>query len=211
MFVEDDSNIINEKLINEPASEEEKPLLRVRSFAKLPGTWKDIQEKVGHLDKNNDLIDLTQESPKQNSTAHQQASIQSKSKVLSATKDKRKMLVIPSGKHIIKVQNVTNNYMRIGSKSSVDFNNKALSQKEVVTSSYQIVGNSSRTTTIRLPPNQNFNRETKDSNQGNSSQAKKKNIIVQVPQAAQIVLLLGKQKEKSLQQSKTNVSVSQSK
>nr|XP_034195866.1 uncharacterized protein MAL13P1.304-like [Osmia lignaria]XP_034195867.1 uncharacterized protein MAL13P1.304-like [Osmia lignaria]XP_034195868.1 uncharacterized protein MAL13P1.304-like [Osmia lignaria]XP_034195871.1 uncharacterized protein MAL13P1.304-like [Osmia lignaria] len=208
---EDDSNIINEKLINEPPSEEEKPLLRVRSFAKLPGTWKDIQEKVGQLDKNNDLIDLTQESPKQNSTAHQQASIQSKSKVLPTTKDKRKMLVIPSGKHIIKVQNVTNNYMRIGSKSSMDFNNKAKLQKEVVTSSYQIVGNSSRTTTIRLPPNQNFNRETKDNNQGNSSQAKKKNIIVQVPQAAQIVLLLGKQKEKSLQQSKTNVSVSQSK
>ncbi|XP_029040082.2 uncharacterized protein MAL13P1.304-like [Osmia bicornis bicornis] len=208
---EDDSNIINEKLINEPPSEEEKPLLRVRSFAKLPGTWKDIQEKVGQLDKNNDLIDLTQESPKQNSTAHQQASIQSKSKVLPTTKDKRKMLVIPSGKHIIKVQNVTNNYMRIGSKSSMDFNNKAKLQKEVVTSSYQIVGNSSRTTTIRLPPNQNFNREMKDNNQGNSSQAKKKNIIVQVPQAAQIVLLLGKQKEKSLQQSKTNVSVSQSK
>ncbi|XP_012140009.1 daxx-like protein isoform X2 [Megachile rotundata] len=208
---EDESDIISEKLINEQPLEEEKPLLRVRSFAKLPGTWKDIQEKVGQVEKNNDIIDLTQESSKQNSTAHQQASIQSKNKVLPNVKDKRKMLVIPTGKNIIKVKNITNNYVRMGSKDSVDLSNTAKLQREIVTSSYQMVDNSGGSTTIRLPSNQHFDQKTNDNDQVKSSQTKKNNIIVQVPQSAQIVLLLAKQKEKSLQQSKTDVSMSQSK
>ncbi|CAL7949266.1 unnamed protein product [Xylocopa violacea] len=193
----------------EKEEEEGKPLLRVRSFAKPPTTWEDVQEKVVEYNKDESvskklidkdvIIDLTQDSPKENFTVRQCGSIQIGSKVLPIVKSNYKTVVMPAAKSIINVKNITNNYVRLNSKND-STNSVRLESGQIVSPQYVIDRSSKSRTTIHLPTNSPA-----------SQQTKQKSTIVQIPHSNQIVVLPRKEKENTSQCPKTNLSTSSSK
>lgn len=198
-------NPMDDKLLqNKKEETEEKPLLRVCSFAKPPDTWKDIQEKVDEYNENEnaltvkDVIDLTQE----NSAVHQCSTIQIESKVLPVVKGNYKTLVIPAGKNIINVKNITNNYVRLTNSNIMTAlkNNPVISPQQ-----------NTKSTTIHLSSNLSTDQVVDINNQIQNSQSKQENTTVQISQSNQIIMLPTKQKESTSQCSKTNSSISQSK
>ncbi|XP_076749778.1 daxx-like protein [Xylocopa sonorina] len=195
----------------EKEEEEGKPLLRVRSFAKPPTTWEDVQEKVVEYNKDESVsktsieevvIDLTEDSPKENFTVHQCGSIQIGSKVLPIMKGNYKTVVVPATKSIINVKNITNNYVRLNSKNVDSTKPVRLESGQIVSPQYVIGKSSKSRTTIHLPTNSPTNQQTKQ-----------KSTIVQIPHSNQIVVLPTKQKENTSQRpkTKTNLSTSSSK
>ncbi|KOC65361.1 Death domain-associated protein 6, partial [Habropoda laboriosa] len=198
--------------------EKEKPLLRVRSFAKPPTTWEDVCEKVDECKKDEntsktlidkDVIDLTLESPKEISSVHHCATIQIGSKVLPLVKGKYKTLVIPTGKSIINVKNITNNYVRLNTNDT-DSSNPTKLQSGKIISSQQIVGKNGRSTTIHLSSNLSINQQKNANNRAKDLQTKQKSITVQIPPNKSI-LLSTKPKGSTSQHSETNLNTSQSK
>ncbi|PBC28521.1 Death domain-associated protein [Apis cerana cerana] len=211
---EDDPNIMNkdpmdDKLLqNKEKETEEKPLLRVCSFAKPPDTWKDIQEKVDEYNENEnaltvkDVIDLTQDLTQENSAVHQCSTIQIESKVLPVVKGNYKTLVIPAGKNIINVKNITNNYVRLTNSNIMT----ALKNDPVISPQQN-----TKSTTIHLSSNLSTDQVVDINNQIQNSQNKQENTTVQISQSNQIIMLPTKQKESTTQCPKTNLSISQSK
>ncbi|XP_017790151.1 PREDICTED: FK506-binding protein 5-like [Habropoda laboriosa] len=218
---EEQSNIMDEDPTGDKPSEEkekEKPLLRVRSFAKPPTTWEDVCEKVDECKKDEntsktlidkDVIDLTLESPKEISSVHHCATIQIGSKVLPLVKGKYKTLVIPTGKSIINVKNITNNYVRLNTNDT-DSSNPTKLQSGKIISSQQIVGKNGRSTTIHLSSNLSINQQKNANNRAKDLQTKQKSITVQIPPNKSI-LLSTKPKGSTSQHSETNLNTSQSK
>lgn len=123
----------------------EKPLLRVRSFAKPPITWKDVHEK--------DVIDLTNESPKRRSTDNQSTSFQIGSKVLPTElmKTKYKTLVKPTGRTVINVKHITNNYVRLNAKN-ISLSERGKLGRELFIQSQSPLGKTAGSAMKHLPP-----------------------------------------------------------
>ncbi|XP_076181637.1 daxx-like protein isoform X3 [Ptiloglossa arizonensis] len=186
---ENEPNIMIEESTDDKPLGEEKPLLRVRSFAKPPTTWEDVHEKIDKatVDEstliNSGIVDLTNDTLNQNSTSTKCTTIHIGSKVLPIMKGKFKTLVIPAGKSIIK-------------------------KVQAVTSLHKVVGINRGSTIVRLPSNQSSNQQTNTSNQGKDLLAKQSSPIIQIPHSNQTILLTTKQKESSLQSSTTNSSIS---
>ena len=208
---ENEPNNLTEESTDIKPSEEEKPLLRVRSFAKPPTTWEDVREKIDKSStaestsktlNNTGIIDLTTEVPNENSTLAQ-CTIQIGSNVLPLMKGKYKTLVIPAGKSIINVKNITNNYVRLNPRD-VNASNLIKSQNgRIITSMHQAVGINRGSTIVRLPSTVPTNHQTSASNQTKNLQLKQFNRkIVQIPQTNRTVLLTKKQEESALQPSK---------
>lgn len=207
---ENEPNNVNEESTDNKPLEEEKPLLRVRSFAKPPTTWEDVREKADKSStgestskalNSSGIIDLTAEVPNETPTLAQ-CTIQIGSKVLPLVKGKYKTLVIPTGKSIINVKNITNNYVRLNSRD-VNTSNLIKSQNgRIITSMHQAVGINRGSTIVRLPATVSSNHQTNASNQTkNTVQIKHFNRkIVQIPQTNRTVLLTKKQEETALQQ-----------
>ncbi|OAD60480.1 Death domain-associated protein 6 [Eufriesea mexicana] len=218
---EDEPNIMNEdsmddKLLKDKEEETvEKPLLRVRSFAKPPVTWKDVQEKVDEYNErentsktltNKDIIDLTQE----NATLRQCATIQIGSKVLPIVKGNYKTFVIPAGNSIINVKNITNNYVRLNTKP-VDSSNVTKLESGQIISTQRVIGKNAKSATIHLSSNVPANQEINTDNQIQKSQTKQKSTTLQISQSNQIIVLPSKREESTSQRPKTNSSMSQPK
>lgn len=219
--VENEPNIMNEdpmddELLKDKKEEtEEKPLLRVRSFAKPPITWKDVQEKVDEYKEhentsktltNKDVIDLTQE----NATVRHCATIQIGSKVLPIVKGNYKTFVIPAGNSIINVKNITNNYVRLNTKNMDSSNVMKLESGQII-STQRVVGKNAKSATIHLSSNVPANQETNTNNQIQKSQTKQKSTTLQISQSNQIIVLPSKREENTSQRPKTNSSMSQPK
>lgn len=224
---EDDPNIIREnpmgdKSLEDKAEEaketeeteeaeeaEEKPLLRVRSFAKPPITWKDGQEKVGESNENEDtlktltaknVIDLTQDITQENSVRTIQ--------VIPIVKGNCKTFVIPTGKSIINVKNITNNYVKLNTKN-MDLSNVTKLGSGQIISLPQAIDKNTKFTSINNISSNLVNQKT-NINQIQNSQTKQK-IPSFVLQSNQMIVLPMKQKENTLQHLKTFSSTSQSK
>ncbi|EFN74124.1 Death domain-associated protein 6 [Camponotus floridanus] len=110
--------------------EEKKPLLRVRSFAKPPTTWEvDSRQKIVKIAEENaskapnqlkDVVDLTNDAinkplPIIKTLPLTKCTIQLGNKILPLVKSQR--LLIPSNRNIISVKNITNNYLKVNTKS----------------------------------------------------------------------------------------------
>ncbi|XP_054016696.1 daxx-like protein isoform X2 [Hylaeus anthracinus] len=207
---EDEANIIREEESTDNVRlEEEKPLLRVRSFAKPPTTWADVHEKadkstIGHGTViNNGIVDLTGETLNQNSNLAKCKTIQIGSKVLPLVKSKFKTLVIPAGKSIIKVKNITNNYVRLNSQD-IDLSNAAKLQKGQAISLHKVVDRNRDSTIVHLQSN---NQQSNAGNQAKNLLTKQNGPIIRIPPPGQTILLTAKQKE-SLQSLTANSSKS---
>ncbi|XP_020285817.1 death domain-associated protein 6-like [Pseudomyrmex gracilis] len=109
---------------NQQAEEEKIPLLRVRSFAKPPTTWEDntkqkadktVEKNVEKkIEKEKEVIDLTNETPSK--PVASKCTIKVGNKVLPLIKSQT--VLIPAGnKNIISVQNITNNYLKLNSRT----------------------------------------------------------------------------------------------
>ncbi|XP_043264342.1 daxx-like protein isoform X2 [Colletes gigas] len=170
---------------------EEKPLLRVRSFAKPPTTWEDVHDKVDNspVEKstlsNNGIIDLTKETFSQSPNLTKCTTIQIGSKILPIVKSQIKTLVIPAGKNIIK-------------------------KGQAASSLHGIVGINKNSTVVRLPSNQSSNQQMNSNNQGNYLLTKQNSSVIRIPQSNQTILLTTKQNESIVQSSTSNSSKSKS-
>lgn len=204
---------MDDKSLEDKAEEaeevEEKPLLRVRSFAKPPITWKDGQEKVGESNENEDtlktltaknVIDLTQDITQENKVRTIQ--------VIPIVKGNCKTFVIPTGKSIINVKNITNNYVKLNTKNMDSRNVTKLGSGQII-SSPQAIDKNTKFTSINNISLNLVNQET-NINQIQNSQTKQKSTS-SVLQSNQIIVLPMKQKENTLQRPKTFSSTSQSK
>lgn len=112
--------------IENQREEEKKPLLRVRSFAKPPTTWEvDSRQKIVKTAQENaskvtnqlkEVVDLTNEVTVTNKTSPvTKCTIQLGDKVVPVVKSQR--LIIPTNKNIISVQNITNNYLKVNTRT----------------------------------------------------------------------------------------------
>lgn len=107
---------------NEPPEEEKKPLLRVRSFAKPPRTWQDNQHKTDKTAQKNapkvvnqikEIVDLTNEGTAKPVT---KCAVQLGNKVVPLVK-RHTVTFIPSSSNIISVKNITNNYLKVNTRT----------------------------------------------------------------------------------------------
>ncbi|XP_017892752.1 death domain-associated protein 6-like isoform X2 [Ceratina calcarata] len=129
---------------------EDKPLLRVRSFAKPPTTWEDSHGKMDKQSENQsrtpiDIVDLTQTSPKEELAKVPHGKVPIVSNVFPAKKE-FKMLMVPVG-----------NNSKIGKTyvaRVIKWNRNSLERGEIAPQQ-QIGGKpSAKATIIQLPVNQ---------------------------------------------------------
>ena len=194
---------------------EEKPLLRVRSFAKPPITWKDGQEKIDECNKNEntvktsttkDTVDLTQNIAQENSV-RQCATIVN---VIPIGKGNCKTFVIPTGKSIINVKNITNTYVSINPKNTESNNATKLGSSQII-SPLRVTDKNTKFIAIKnISSNLPANQGTNTNNQIQNSETKQKNTN-SVLQSNQMVVLCTRLKENTSQSPKTNSSSSESK
>ncbi|KAK2584020.1 hypothetical protein KPH14_006476 [Odynerus spinipes] len=138
-------------------ADENKPLLRVRSFAKPPTTWEDNKQRSQVVEDIaiKEVIDLTSEIPKANIEAPQFA-IKIGNKVVPL-QSKYNTVVIPAnlaGKSVISVKNITNNYVKLNTRNmrtNTSSNSKANQIAKSLPIVKKIVDVSSVNTIIRLP------------------------------------------------------------
>ncbi|KAK1120461.1 hypothetical protein K0M31_012440 [Melipona bicolor] len=217
---EDDPNTVSEDLMDEKSLEdkeedaEEKPLLRVRSFAKPPITWKDGQEKIDECNKNEntakistikDTVDLTEDITQENSV-RQRATIQ----VIPIVKGNCKTFVIPTGKSIINVKNITNTYVSFNPKTTESNNAIKLGSSQIISPLRVIDKNTKFIAINNISSNLPANQGTNTNNQIQNSETKQKSTNSML-QCNQMVVLPMKQKENTSQSPKTNSSSSESK
>ncbi|KOX75480.1 Death domain-associated protein 6 [Melipona quadrifasciata] len=217
---EDDPNTVSEDLMDEKSLEdkeedaEEKPLLRVRSFAKPPITWKDGQEKIDECNKNEntakistikDTVDLTEDITQENSV-RQRATIQ----VIPIVKGNCKTFVIPTGKSIINVKNITNTYVSFNPKNTESNNAIKLGSSQIISPLRVIDKNTKFIAINNISSNLSVNQGTNTNNQIQNSETKQKSTNSML-QCNQMVVLPMKQKENTSQSPKTNSSSSESK
>ena len=192
---------------------EEKPLLRVRSFAKPPITWKDGQEKIDECNKNEntvkisttkDTVDLTEDITQENSV-RQRATIQ----VIPLVKGSCKTFVIPTGKSIINVKNITNTYVSFNPKNT-ESNAIKLGSSQIISPLRVIDKNTKFIAINNISSNLPANQGTNTNNQIQNSEMKQKSTN-SVLQSNQMVVLPMKQKENTSKSPKTNSSSSESK
>lgn len=116
--IEDEANIITEDATDTKSLEEEKPLLRVRSFARHPMTWKDGTDKVlSDLKKNvpttsinNNIVDLTVETPNENDIIiNNSTNVTTDTEMFVHVKSKNKLkrVFVAAGKDTIKLKNIS--------------------------------------------------------------------------------------------------------
>ncbi|KAK9310186.1 hypothetical protein QLX08_000461 [Tetragonisca angustula] len=216
---ENDPNTVSEDLMDEKSLEdkeedaEEKPLLRVRSFAKPPITWKDGQEKIDECNKNEntvkisttkDTVDLTEDITQENSV-RQRATIQ----VIPLVKGSCKTFVIPTGKSIINVKNITNTYVSFNPKNT-ESNAIKLGSSQIISPLRVIDKNTKFIAINNISSNLPANQGTNTNNQIQNSEMKQKSTN-SVLQSNQMVVLPMKQKENTSKSPKTNSSSSESK
>ncbi|KAL6264467.1 hypothetical protein P5V15_004575 [Pogonomyrmex californicus] len=112
---------------NDEQPEGKKPLLRLRSFAKPPMTWEDTQHKTEKTIQENapkvtdqikEVVDLTNESNQINTTKLipiNKCVLQVGDKLVPLVKSPTKL--VPSNSNIITVQNITNNYLKVNTRT----------------------------------------------------------------------------------------------
>jgi len=107
---------------DEQAEGEKKPLLRLRSFAKPPTTWED-QHKTDKTARENasevtnedkEIVDLTNEGTAKEEPVVSKCAVQLGNKVIPIVK---RTLLIPTNRNIISVQNITNNYLKVNTRT----------------------------------------------------------------------------------------------
>jgi len=107
---------------DEQTEEEKKPLLRLRSFAKPPTTWEDqhktdktARENVsGVTNQDKEIVDLTNEGTVKEQPVVSKCAVQLGNKVIPIVK---RTLLIPANRNIISVQNITNNYLKVNTRT----------------------------------------------------------------------------------------------
>lgn len=114
-----------ENILNDEQSEKEKrPVLRLRSFAKPPTTWEDNQHKTDKTAQENapkvanqikEIVDLTNEVTAKSPPVVTKCTIQLGNKIVPIVK--RQTVLIPANRNIISVQNITNNYLRVNTRT----------------------------------------------------------------------------------------------
>lgn len=129
--ITDETKIITENVMDgvienipndEQPEEEKKPLLRLRSFAKPPMTWEDSQHKMDKTQGNTpkvtnqikEIDDLTNEGTTKAPPVITKCAVQVGDKVVPIVKQ---TLVIPANRNIINVQNITNNYLKVNTRT----------------------------------------------------------------------------------------------
>lgn len=216
--VDDVPNGVSEESTESKQLEEEKPpLLRVRSFAKPPTTWEDTQEKADKSNanksssgalNNNGVIDLTAETSNDTEIA-QRMTIQIGSKILPI-KAKYQTVVIPSGKSIINVKNITNNYVRLNPRDA-DSSNVVKAQRKLYLLPVQpATGVNKGSSIVRIPTVTAANQQTNANAQAKNMQLRQysnKNLPQktqqQTFQASRTTLPTKNQKTSTLQPSKS--------
>lgn len=162
----DETRIITENVMDEAidmqnddeqAKEEKKPVLRLRSFAKPPTTWEDSQHKLDKIAQENvpkvtnqikEIVDLTNEGPaKPSPVIAKKCAVQLGDKVLPIVK--HQTVVIPTHRNIISVQNITNNYLKVNTRTG-----------QIIAPVRDIRGS----TIIRLPSIQSTSRQSQNAN-----------------------------------------------
>lgn len=154
------------------SEEEKKPLLRVRSFAKPPTTWKDnqqnakktIQENVPKTMNQKEIIDLTDEIVAKPLTTNKETKVK-KSPIIAKCAIKvgdklipvinKKTLIIPS-KNVIRVHNITNvqnitkTYLKVnkGTRQLTSSANKVPGPKIIRLPSVQVKANQQQNTSM---------------------------------------------------------------
>lgn len=112
---------------DEQHEEEKKPVLRLRSFAKPPTTWEDSQHKVEKTthekaskesNQVKEIVDLTNEGIAKPPPVITKCAVQL-GKIVPVVPVKRQTstLVIPTNSNIISVQNITNNYLKVNTRT----------------------------------------------------------------------------------------------
>ncbi|XP_011695492.1 PREDICTED: MATH and LRR domain-containing protein PFE0570w [Wasmannia auropunctata] len=110
---------------DEQPEEEQKTLLRLRSFAKAPTTWEDSQHKTDKIAQGNapkvtnqikEVVDLTSETTATKPPVITKCSVQLGNKIIPITKA-RQTVLIPANRNIISVQNITNNYLKVNART----------------------------------------------------------------------------------------------
>lgn len=137
--------------------ESKPPLLRVRSFAKPPTTWEDNKQRSQATEdtEGKEVIDLTAEIPKTKAEATKFA-FKFGNRILPLG-NKYKTVVIPgqlTGSNIIKVKNITNNYVKVNAKNinpNTSSNSKANQIEKSLPVVKEVLDVSSVNTFIRLP------------------------------------------------------------
>ncbi|KZC03789.1 Death domain-associated protein 6, partial [Dufourea novaeangliae] len=129
--VEKDSNPVGEK----------KPLLRLRSFAKPPTTWKDGSGKIDGSDAEQKttttpsskvIVDLTTESPNGTSTAPNScADVQTGTNKLICMREKLKEALKPTHTKVIVVGELANHYRKANLQNNLNSATKSQNKEEV--------------------------------------------------------------------------------
>lgn len=169
---------------DEQHEEEKKPVLRLRSFAKPPTTWEDNQHKIDKTTQKKvttlkianqvkEVVDLTNEGTTKLPIITN-CSVQLGEKIIPIVK---RQLVIPRNKNIISVQNITNNYLKVNTRTG-----------QIIAPVRDIRTGS---TIIRLPI-QNINRQSQSQNVNaitvrNEIPLKKNEILKIIPQKSVII------------------------
>ncbi|XP_015429925.1 PREDICTED: death domain-associated protein 6-like [Dufourea novaeangliae] len=129
--VVEDSNPVGEK----------KPLLRLRSFAKPPTTWKDGSGKIDGSDAEQKttttpsskvIVDLTTESPNGTSTAPNScADVQTGTNKLICMREKLKEALKPTHTKVIVVGELANHYRKANLQNNLNSATKSQNKEEV--------------------------------------------------------------------------------
>lgn len=110
---------------DEQPEEEKKPVLRLRSFAKPPMTWEDSQHKMDKVTQNKvtvskvtnqvkEIVDLTNEGMAKPAPVITKCAVQVGNKIVPIVKHQ---LFIPTNRNIISVKNITNNYLKVNTRT----------------------------------------------------------------------------------------------
>ncbi|XP_043500422.1 death domain-associated protein 6-like isoform X1 [Polistes fuscatus] len=148
-----------------------KPTLRVRSFAKHPTTWEDNKQKIQNAENGSskEVIDLT------NDVAMAKVSIPNhkvKKAIFPTITKKYKSLLVPANltnKSLISVKNISNNYLKL---NPIKIDNSKLKPITIIK---KVVDLSSRNTIVHLP--HSSGRQNISSKENNNETIKKQTFM----------------------------------
>nr|XP_050850037.1 protein PFC0760c-like isoform X2 [Vespula vulgaris] len=159
-----------------------KPLLRVRSFAKHPTTWEDNKQKFQNAGNGatKEVIDLTNDVA---ITKVEVPNFKIQAAILPS-KNKYKTVLIPANlanKSIINVKNITNNYLKVNPR---DISSNKSSNVKSLSVVQQVVDVSSVNTIIHLP--HSSDQQNTNNNENNNETKQNKTIVHLLVPAEQV-------------------------
>nr|KAF7427722.1 hypothetical protein H0235_007416 [Vespula pensylvanica] len=159
-----------------------KPLLRVRSFAKHPTTWEDNKQKFQNAGNGatKEVIDLTNDVA---ITKVEVPNFKIQAAILPS-KSKYKTVLIPANlanKSIINVKNITNNYLKVNPR---DISSNKSSNVKSLSVVQQVVDVSSVNTIIHLP--HSSDQQNTNNNENNNETKQNKTIVHLLVPAEQV-------------------------